>query len=432
MATNGTVQDQMVGWVSAPSQRSTWDIIWTCLSIFLLCSWRAVHLNLPTPEESLDEWNEFRLGSFGMVPYWPKKPLLVKWRRKVVWMGVICLAPEAGVGLAVNQYLAAREARDKANRAMPDDKFTMAHAFYANMGGITIRRVQPRTAQLGPGVEEKSSFEATDVVSGLDGLTDPDLLSTIQDVDIMDKSHSDVVTKLLAILQSTWLVFNSITRAARGLSISQLELATMAFIICALVMYGFWWHKPFNVERRHIVVKLARAGDNHDVAEICALSGRVPDFAIKRDLAHMIVPQAVRVEKSNDWAGDLAFAATYTTGLFFSAVHLAAWNWRFPSPLIQILWRWFATAALVTSLSPLYMVPLVMLTADARDRWAGSYFGWDTPAENITAVASLFMFAIYIISRLAVLALTFYCFRSMPVSTYEGVEWTAFIPHFGS
>ncbi|KAK3348666.1 hypothetical protein B0T25DRAFT_457680 [Lasiosphaeria hispida] len=420
----------MVGWVSAPSQRSTWDIIWSCLSIFLLCSWRAVHLNLPTPEESLGEWNEFRLGNLGMVPYWPKKPLVVKWRRKVVWMGVICLAPEAGVGLAVNQYLAAREARNKANRDMPGDKFTMAHAFYANMGGIAIRRVQPRTTQLGPRVEEEKShsYETTDIVSALD----PDLLSTIVDVDIIDKSHSDVVTKLLAILQSTWLVFNSITRAACGLSISQLELATMAFIICAVAMYGFWWHKPFNVERRHTLVKLAQADDNRDSAEICALEGRVSDFVVRRDLVHMIVPQAVRVESSDPWAGDSAVAATYTTGLFFSAVHLAAWNWQFPSPLIQTLWRWFATTALVTSLSPLYMVPLVMLTAGVRERWVGSYLDWETPIENITAVVSLLMFAIYIISRLAVLALTFYCFRSMPVSTYERVEWVDFIPHFGS
>ena len=100
MATNGTAPDQMVGWVSPVPQRSTWDIIWSCLSIFLLCSWRAVHLNLPTPNESLGEWYEFPLGKL-MLPYWPKKPLRTKWRRKIFWMVVICLAPELGVGIAV-------------------------------------------------------------------------------------------------------------------------------------------------------------------------------------------------------------------------------------------------------------------------------------------------------------------------------------------
>jgi hypothetical protein len=41
---------------------------------------------------------------------------------------------------------------------------------------------------------------------------------------------------------------------ASGLSITQLELATMAFVACALIMYIFWWHKPFDVERSQVLV----------------------------------------------------------------------------------------------------------------------------------------------------------------------------------
>lgn len=33
------------------------------------------------------------------------------------------------------------------------------------------------------------------------------------------------------------------------LAITQLELATMGFVCCALVMYILWWHKPFDVEQ---------------------------------------------------------------------------------------------------------------------------------------------------------------------------------------
>ena len=32
------------------------------------------------------------------------------------------------------------------------------------------------------------------------------------------------------------------------LAITQLELATMGFVGCALVMYILWWDKPFDVE----------------------------------------------------------------------------------------------------------------------------------------------------------------------------------------
>jgi len=141
----------MMGWVSPGPQRNTWDIIYSCLSVFLLCSWRAVHLNLPTPEESEGEWNRFQLGGLVML-YWPKRPLRAKWRRKIVWMILICLAPEIGVGIAATQYLRARTARDKANAEAEtkglSERFTMAHAFFANMGGIAVRQVPLQDLQI--------------------------------------------------------------------------------------------------------------------------------------------------------------------------------------------------------------------------------------------------------------------------------------------
>lgn len=56
--TSSTVAE-MVGWVSPHDRRSSWGIIWSCLSIFALCSWRCIHLNFPTPEESQGGWHRF-------------------------------------------------------------------------------------------------------------------------------------------------------------------------------------------------------------------------------------------------------------------------------------------------------------------------------------------------------------------------------------
>ncbi|RKK08894.1 hypothetical protein BFJ63_vAg9991 [Fusarium oxysporum f. sp. narcissi] len=47
----------MVGWVAPAPRRSTWSIIWSCLSIFIVCSWKCVHLNIPTHEEIQGEWH---------------------------------------------------------------------------------------------------------------------------------------------------------------------------------------------------------------------------------------------------------------------------------------------------------------------------------------------------------------------------------------
>jgi hypothetical protein len=73
-----------------------------------------------------------------------------------------------------------------------------------------------------------------------------------------------VIAKAFAIGQSLWLIIGSIARAAQGLresmnwsvfdarlimtAITELELTTMGFVGCALVLYILWWHKPFDVE----------------------------------------------------------------------------------------------------------------------------------------------------------------------------------------
>ncbi|KAK5652049.1 hypothetical protein OQA88_10952 [Cercophora sp. LCS_1] len=126
----------------------------------------------------------------------------------------------------------------------------MAHAFFANMGGFTLRRLPLEMNDRG---EPHVGTPTAELVCKLEDLRDPGIFEVPSEQDIMDKSHSDIITKLLAVIQSTWLVVQSIARYNRGLAISELELITMAFVICAFVMYCFWWNKPFNVERRILV-----------------------------------------------------------------------------------------------------------------------------------------------------------------------------------
>ena len=44
------------------------------------------------------------------------------------------------------------------------------------------------------------------------------------------------------------LVTRSWETLISALAITQLELATMGFVVCALVLYILWWHKPFDVQ----------------------------------------------------------------------------------------------------------------------------------------------------------------------------------------
>lgn len=134
---NGSNSSARVGWVSPGSRRSTWDILWTCFSVFLICSWKCTHLNIPSAEESEAGWHKWH-----GIPYWPERLLRRKWRRKAWWMVVIALAPEVGVAAAVEQYINAREdrrtAEERAALRGGGGPFSMAHAFYANMGGFAL------------------------------------------------------------------------------------------------------------------------------------------------------------------------------------------------------------------------------------------------------------------------------------------------------
>lgn len=283
------------------------------------------------------------------------------------------------------------------------------------------------------------------------------IVSTLNETDIIDRGHSDVITKALAILQTSWLAIDSIARAARGLSVSQLELATIAFAVCALAMYGFWWHKPFNVERRHVLVKITRIDSNNDSKtskdkargirrntstaareEVCSLDDRVSDVQFF-GLAGAFIPNWLLSPGTATFAGpfqkQLPTVALYSTGAAFSAVHLVAWNWRFPSPALQTLWRYSATTALATSFPVLY---LAVLEALHRSLCAcfGDSLGVSVPFlarfyEWLLRVVSVGVVAVYVVSRTVLLFLTFYCFVSMPASTYQRVQWTALIPRFG-
>ena len=69
----------------------------------------------------------------------------------------------------------------------------------------------------------------------------------VSEREIQDKSKGDFVSKGLAVLQTTWLTIQCIARRIVGLSITQLELATLAFAVLNIILYMVWWHKPLGV-----------------------------------------------------------------------------------------------------------------------------------------------------------------------------------------
>ncbi|KAF4459112.1 hypothetical protein FALBO_14133 [Fusarium albosuccineum] len=330
---NGT-RNGMVGWVSPEAHRNTWGIIWSCLSIFIVCSWNCVHLNLPTHRESRGEWHKFNIfNGAAEVPYWPKSPSRRKWIRKLSWMGFIAIAPEFGVGLAMRQYLDARKDLNLVQTESSHRHFTMVHAFYAQMGGIALYEI--------PEDDPAPQAPLVTLITSLEELKNSGAVPDIPEQDIRDQSQADAFAQAFALIQCTWLVIQSIARRSQGYAISQLELATLAFIPCALAMHICWWNKPFGVERRHALGK--------PLASNKVLASVIP-YSMDEIMAHN--PQILDKRQSDlseggfydlltdSLPGDeepisnrLPTVAFYVTAIIFSAIHPIAWNWDFPSLL---------------------------------------------------------------------------------------------------
>lgn len=91
----------------------------------------------------------------------------------IMWMLIICLAPEFAVAAAITQWKEAREQLAEAKRHISTTRFTLAHAFFANMGGIVLRIPMDRIPAL-----------QREAVVGLVDLVDIDAMSIPSETDI--------------------------------------------------------------------------------------------------------------------------------------------------------------------------------------------------------------------------------------------------------
>lgn len=434
-------------------------------------------MNVPSTEESEAGWLKWH-----GVPYWPEPPLLNKWTRKVFWMMAIVIAPEIGVAYATKDYLDATisiarastsdlppgEIEGKKNVGIVDqsvgrDKLTKSHAFFANMGGFKIRL---RYRVSAPSESDSAATERVyeGIVLRYEALEHLHDHSTDFEVpteeDIKALSKSDTFTKAFACIQSAWLVVQSIARAATGLPITQLELATIAFVVCGILMYLLWWEKPFGTERRELVVATENQAfcasflDAHEwdyVLRMPSASDSNAQAGLERTRKQRVEnPEALNFvniddTKSGDWIAIAhaiyramrhlfgrsttpiypsvsggASIAFYLSGTLFSAFHILAWNWDFPHPSIRTAWRAIALAATCANpvlIFSIFVTNLLFLKVPAI-------------SERIFAILLVGVIIIYLFARLGLLVLIFYCFSSMPAATYQTVEWTKFLPHF--
>lgn len=214
------------GWVSEPDRRGTFGILSACVATTLLCVWTALHLNVPLPSETRWHW-------YGSIRFW----------RKTLWLVLGLLAPDLVVYTAWYQFAEARkviackkqlekinshDGEVKPNVRNGNDNWSMAHAFYAMMGGFVL---QTRRDFL-PGKKDRMTLTASGVRYLLEH--QPEMVPHVQEDDILDKSKASAFAKTLVCIQAAWFILQCVTRIATSLPISLLEVIFASFLTSSI------------------------------------------------------------------------------------------------------------------------------------------------------------------------------------------------------
>ncbi|KAJ5947826.1 hypothetical protein N7466_000841 [Penicillium verhagenii] len=279
------------GWQVDGDSRSSWDILWTCLSTILACTWTALHPSVPKRDES--ESN------------------LILW--KIMGFIGAVLAPELMAGMAAEEFCHARaivarcnaafcklsiesmkskpssiktregEGEDPSAEEASPDKDTTIQENDASTGEeeASAPKERPSTHDDDVSTEDKvvSTTPRWSVAHGYCLAMNGVLLQTkdrwtypvqtnnvvplieagilqpghVRSRDIKDRAKADSFGKAFTLLQSLWVTTNIVARRAYDLPISPLEYSTVAYVACAAVTYCTWWHKPRDMTTPIIV-----------------------------------------------------------------------------------------------------------------------------------------------------------------------------------
>ncbi|KAK8069456.1 hypothetical protein PG994_006072 [Apiospora phragmitis] len=79
---------------------------------------------------------------------------------------------------------------------------------------------------------------------GIQLLADCGLSPYITRTNIQDRNKTDATGKVICCFQVGWMVVQVAARLGVGLPITPLETNTIGHVVCALISYALWWHKP--------------------------------------------------------------------------------------------------------------------------------------------------------------------------------------------
>ncbi|KAI0973801.1 hypothetical protein F4678DRAFT_425898 [Xylaria arbuscula] len=420
---------RITGWVSQPSYRGSYDILWTCIVTIFICTYTLLCLNVPAPNDSF-----FRIV-----------------RRRIKWMIIAILAPEIVLTFAVGQWSRARHSVEEFRKS-GFNEWTMRMAFFADMGGFVLNP------------KEGESFPLNAKQLHWLVLHRHVEMPSIRNEEIWDKSKQDRLARAITSFQVGYFIIQCIGRAATHLTITALELDTLAIVVCSLMTSFAWLHKPADV-RTPIILRtdsnLPELSGNREwrLTPLDFVDENGPGWSVNVQpfMRMPVIPpkrpiQAIPNDRfpMNPY-GIQEYCVCFAT-LIFTGIHVAGWNFTFPSKIESTLWR--ISSLILLSVTAAFWILETMASWKRLGRWTWIYLrltdrkrlaefekaksdelSREEPRSYTTLPLPWEFWSIapvgllYGVARLYLLAEAFVELRNLNGTAFLNVDWTYFLPH---
>ncbi|KAL5001079.1 hypothetical protein BDV10DRAFT_182638 [Aspergillus recurvatus] len=323
------------GWTFNDHSRSSWDIVWTCLTTIFACTWTVLHMSVPR-----------RNSSEGLVL-----------TRKLARWTIALLAPEQIVLIASDEFWRVWSLRAQCNGAQADsDRRTGEPDSWLYRRSKPLAEVEVALAAAGEDRELKlhpapahwTLAQCWCVQMGGATLKTED--GDCTEREIKDRAKADTLAKAFTVCQSAWVTANIVARAGYGLPITPFEFATLSTWRCRL---------PFPCDTRDAMPAEIRR--RTDARPNCWMHRHVipPSEGIGAGFAfvgsryqHDAVDEPVSGIKTREYRGlslrEESWLNTFAgvAAVLFCGIHVAAWNFAFPTHAEANGWRVFSLVAL--------------------------------------------------------------------------------------
>lgn len=130
------------------------------------------------------------------------------------------------------------------------------------------------------------------------------------------------------------------------------------------------------------------------------------------------VPSFYAPETKSDKHSRMVVFALF--GAIFGGLHCFGWNFTYPTPFEQHLWR--ATSLAITVI-PIVVAPIDWILENKFENASG------TLVKYILDLIMTILLVGYVLARLSLIAQALALLRNQPPSAFLAVDWTKYIPH---